>query len=602
MIKRRRLVADIVRVSYQADPRATITVLVLAFLNSLAVAASGFSVREVANSSGAEARSLLWAAALGALAYAMIAAVQRVQHNIQVDLTERADLVLSRRLFGLTSDTATLEHLERSEYLDRLSQIRSSTETLAGACWGAVGAASSLLSLGLSVWLLAGVHPALTLLVVLAVPPLLFSRRAAALLGEARSAAADADRREAALHRMGTESAGAKELRISGSDQVVDRRASAYWDEVTTGLVRAQSRAALWQAAGWVCFAAGYLGSLAFVAHLVANGHGTPGDLLMVASLSGYLRTQLQTTVAGSTQVAEGGHTMRQLVWLEEHAERHRHPGTLEPPAALRHGISLRGVTFGYPGTENVVMREVDLDLPAGATVAIVGVNGAGKTTLVKLLTGMYEPSAGQILIDGVPLGQLDLTRWRGRVTGAFQDFCKLHVAARHTVGIGDLPRIDDDAAVRGAIAAADANGVVDALPDGLDTQLGHIFDGVELSHGQWQKLALGRAMMRDAPLLSVLDEPTAALDPQTEHELYERFVGAERTARAADGAITLLVSHRFSTVRMADHIVVLSNGTVAEHGTHAELMRLGGQYADLYRTQSRAYTAVPDVAAESGR
>jgi ATP-binding cassette subfamily B protein len=589
---RGHVVTGMLRLAYAADSRATVMALALASVNALAVAGMGLSVREVANSAGPDPGGLLFAATVGAVAYAMIAAVQRVQHNLQVDLTERVDVVLLGRLFATTSKIPTLQHLERVEFLDRLRQIRTSTETLAGACWGAAGAVSSLVSLGLSVWLLAVVHPALVLLVLLAIPPLVFSRRATTILGRARDHTADADRREAHLHRLGTQAAAAKELRVSGSDRVVDERARAYWDLVTAGLVRGQSRAALWQAAGWACFAAGYLAALAFVAQLVAQGRAAPGDLLMVASLSGYLRLQLQTTVSGATQLAEGRHTMGHLQWLEAHATDVRHPGTEPPPSRLGTGIALRGVSFTYSGTDTRVLDEVDLDLPAGAVVALVGVNGAGKTTLVKLLTGMYEPSAGEILVDGVPLRRLDLEWWRRQITAAFQDFCKFQVRAGHAVGVGDLPRADDRAAVGRTIDAADAREVIDRLPSGVDSQLGRIFDGAELSHGQWQRLALGRAVMRQAPLLSVLDEPTAALDPQTEHDLYERFVGAGRDRRVATGAITLLVSHRFSTVRMADHIVVLSHGRVAEHGTHEQLMARGGQYAELYRTQSDAYSA----------
>ncbi|GAA1329908.1 ABC transporter ATP-binding protein [Saccharothrix algeriensis] len=590
-----QVVLTMLRLAYAADPRATVTALVLASVNALAVAGMGLGVREVAGSAGSGPTGLLLAAAVGAVAYAVIAAVQRVQHNIQVDLTERVDVALSSRLFALTSAIPTLEHLERADFLDRLRQVRTGTETLAGACWGAAGAVSSLLSLGLSTWLLVGVHPALVLLVLPAVPPLVFSRRASAALGRARDRTADADRREARLHRLATDAEAAKELRISGSDRVVGERATAYWEKVTTGLVHGQVRAAAWRAAGWVCFAAGYLAALAFVAHLVAQGRSGPGDLLMVASLSGYLRAQLQATVAGATHLAEGRHTMGHLRRLEEHAATARHPGTEPPPARLRTGISLRGIRFTYPGTDDPVLDGVDLDLPAGAAVALVGVNGAGKTTLVKLLTGMHEPSAGEVLVDGVPLRRLDLGLWRARITASFQDFVKFQVTAGHAVGLGDLPRADDRDAVARAIDLADARAVVDRLPRGVDSRLGRVFDGAELSHGQWQRLALGRAVMRRAPLLSVLDEPTAALDPQAEHDLYERFVGVGRDRRATAGAITLLVSHRFSTVRMADLIVVLAEGRVAERGTHEALMALGGRYAELYGTQSDAYTAHPD-------
>jgi ATP-binding cassette subfamily B protein len=252
-------------------------------------------------------------------------------------------------------------------------------------------------------------------------------------------------------------------------------------------------------------------------------------------------------------------------------------------------------VSFAYPGTDRRVLDGVDLTLPAGAVVAIVGENGAGKSTLVKLLCKLYEPTAGRILADGAPLDRMRADDWRSRLAGAFQDFFRFELRARHSVGVGDLPRHDDEPAVAAAVGRAGAEDVVDRLPAGLDTQLGPTWPGgVEVSFGQWQKLALARGFMRERPLLLVLDEPTAALDAETEHALFERFAAAARgegsNGGAAEGRITLLVSHRFSTVRMADLIVVLDGARVAQFGTHEDLMARGGPYAELYGIQAAAY------------
>jgi ATP-binding cassette subfamily B protein len=218
--------------------------------------------------------------------------------------------------------------------------------------------------------------------------------------------------------------------------------------------------------------------------------------------------------------------------------------------------------------------------------VAIVGENGAGKTTLVKLLSGMYRPTSGRILVDGVNLADMPSDAWRARLSGAFQDFFRFELTAGRSVGLGDLPRLDERPAVLAAVERAGAADVVERLAAGLDTQLGPTWDGgVELSFGQWQKLALARGFMRDAPHLLVLDEPTAALDAETEHALFERYAAAAR----GDG-ITILVSHRFSTVRMADSIVVLDGARVVESGSHESLMARGGHYAELYGIQAAAY------------
>ena len=232
----------------------------------------------------------------------------------------------------------------------------------------------------------------------------------------------------------------------------------------------------------------------------------------------------------------------------------------------------------------------MSLFLPAGAVVAIVGENGAGKTTLVKLLAKMYEPTSGAILVDDTPLARVPADAWRARLAGAFQDFFRFEFRARHTVGLGDVPRMDDEPAVVRAVDRAGAGDVVARLPSGLDTQLGPTWPGgVEVSFGQWQKLALARGFMRDRPLLLVLDEPTAALDAETEHALFERYADAAR-GDGGDGRITLLVSHRFSTVRMAGLIVVLDGARLVEMGTHDELMANGGQYSQLYAIQAAAY------------
>jgi ATP-binding cassette subfamily B protein len=237
------------------------------------------------------------------------------------------------------------------------------------------------------------------------------------------------------------------------------------------------------------------------------------------------------------------------------------------------------------------VLEDVNLRLPPGSTIAIVGENGAGKSTLVKLLCGFYEPSAGTIRIDGADSRRFQLAAWRECIAAGFQDFVKFEFRARETVGLGHLPDIGSDAAVLGALARARSEDVLQRLERGLDTELGKSnANGTELSGGQWQKLALGRAMMRERPLLLVLDEPTSALDARAEHELFEQYATHAKRVSEASGAITVLVSHRFSTVRMADQIIVVSGRRISEAGNHAELMQRGGLYADLYALQAKAY------------
>jgi ATP-binding cassette subfamily B protein len=282
----------------------------------------------------------------------------------------------------------------------------------------------------------------------------------------------------------------------------------------------------------------------------------------------------------------------RRLAWLEDYAALQIAQATLPAPERIERGIRFEGVSFRYPGTEPWVLRDLDFELPAGAVVAVVGENGAGKTTLVKLLCRLYEPTEGAITVDGERLGSIDHEAWRERIAGAFQDFFRFEYLAQRTVGLGDLPREEDRPAVEAGVGRAGAEDVVNGMPHGLDTQLGPTWHGgIEPSFGQWQKLALARGFMRDEPLLLVLDEPTAALDAETEHALFERYSAATRSLEGrAVGRVTVLVSHRFSTVRMADLIVVMDGSRVVESGSHEELIALDGRYAELYTIQAEAY------------
>jgi ATP-binding cassette subfamily B protein len=335
----------------------------------------------------------------------------------------------------------------------------------------------------------------------------------------------------------------------------------------------------------------------------VVDGRATVGALVLVLALGGQLNQQLSEITGNLRWLIYTHRAVQRLFWLMDHAaaaRRRVEPASpLPPPDRLVDSIALRGVSFRYPGSDAVVLDAIDLVLPAGSTVAIVGDNGAGKTTLVKLLCRFYEPTAGRITVDGVDLARLPIDAWRARIAAGFQDFGRLQLLARESIGVGDIAQLDGggdgdggaDARVLAALDRAAAGDLPPALPHGLATQLGREFQGgVDLSLGQWQKVALGRAMMRTAPLLVILDEPTASLDAPTEHALFERFDGAARRAAAGSGAITVLISHRFSTVRMADLILVVAGGRIAEIGDHAALIRAGGLYAELYELQRRAY------------
>jgi ATP-binding cassette, subfamily B, bacterial len=428
----------------------------------------------------------------------------------------------------------------------------------------------------------------LLLLALFAVPTVVSASRRPAVERRVEERFAAHSRLAEHLFTTATSPAPAKEIRVLGIGDDLARRRGSEWQRWFTPVARARWISAASHSLAWACFGLGYVGAVVFVA--VGLGAPVPTVLLILAA-----GARLSSYVAGT--MGEIGFLRgiwldgsRRLIWLEDYVAALDADADIEPPARLVHGIRLEGVSFAYPGADRLALDHINLHLLPGSVVALVGENGAGKSTLVKLLAKMYEPTTGQILVDNASLHRMTAAAWRGRLAGAFQDFFRFEFTAQRSVGLGDLPYLDDRPVVSSAVSRAGAEDVVSRLPEGLQSQLGAGWaGGQELSFGQWQKVALARGYMRAEPLLLLLDEPTAALDAETEHALFERYANAAR--RSSVGGITVLVSHRFSTVRMADLIVVLNGARLVEVGSHDELVQRGGVYADLYRIQAAAYS-----------
>jgi ATP-binding cassette subfamily B protein len=507
-------------------------------------------------------------------------------------LSDRVAVFRTAGLIRLISGVRGLEHLERPEYLTEVEHINTNRRLLASAPRQLIANLASVARILTLLVLLAVVSPWLLLLPVCALPPMLADRLAKRITRATEDGLA-ADRRLAGLlFGLAATPTAAGEIRAYG----LGRRLADEHARLSARINRASRAEALKvlgvQGAGWLIYALGLMAAIALVVLRASDGALSLGAVLMSVSLIRRSRAQLASAALNSGRLVTTLTTADRLLWLEDHAAAEAaRAGQAPPPAALGDGITLRGLEFRYPGADTPVLAGVDLRLPAGGTVALVGENGAGKSTLAKLLLGMYEPTEGEILLDGQPLSELDPIAWRERCTAAFQDYTRFHLPAVESVGVGDLPRRTDADAVGVALGRAGAEDLPAQLPDGLATTVGSGYTGGRnLSGGQWQKLALGRAMMRDDPLLVVLDEPTASLDAAAEHALFERYAQAARRGAAAVGSVTLLVSHRFSTVRMADLVVVLEDGKVLESGSHEELLAAGGRYAELFEIQAAGY------------
>jgi ATP-binding cassette, subfamily B, bacterial len=579
--------------AWRENKPKTVLAVSLMLANYAAAPLVALALRDLTNY--ALAGDTTGASIAGAVTALLVIAGLTLGHFAHISYFELADtnmLAIDSDLIMLANGSPGIEHQERADYTDRLTILREEMFQLQASLEALLTSFGLAVAIVETAILLALVNPILLLLPFLSLPPLLTGRWAQNRLDRARDESAGEIRLSRHLFRQATSAGPAKELRLFGLQTELRRRHMELWDGATRRLWRIHRSNTVVRALGQLVFAVGYVGSVLLVVQGVISHHGKPGDVVLAITLAAQVSAQVSIglglvyNLQGMAKIIGRYHWLKELVAGDQRIAPDR-----PTPSRIAQGISFKDLNFRYPGTDRVVLGGVNLDLPAGSTVAIVGENGAGKTTLVKLLCRFYEPDSGQMLLDGVDIRRFDIAEWRERIASGFQDFARFELVAQRTVGVGDLPQLDSEPAVEGALERAHASDVIGRLEQGLSTQLGKSYaEGTELSGGQWQKLALGRAMMREQPLLLVLDEPTSALDAQAEHELFERYAENAKRVGTATGAITLFVSHRFSTVRMANLIVVVADGKVLESGSHAELMRRKGLYAELYELQAKAY------------
>jgi ATP-binding cassette subfamily B protein len=387
------------------------------------------------------------------------------------------------------------------------------------------------------------------------------------------------------LRMLGASSQSAKEVKIFGLGTHLAER----YHEVSDRIYEDNKKVAVKRAGvGFLLnlvSTGGYYGAYAVVLIRTLAGAISIGTFTFLTGAFSRSRMYIEKILQSFTDISDQAIYLKDLFeFFEMEPSIRSLPGALPAPRPIRAGFEFRNVAFAYPGSSTMVVENINFRLEAEEKIALIGENGAGKTTLVKLLARLYDPTAGQILLDGVDLREYDVEDLRKEIGVIFQDYMRYELLAKENIGFGKIEDLADQARIELAAQKSMAFQVIGKLPNGYDQMIGRRFDGgVDLSGGEWQKFALARAYMRDAQLL-ILDEPTATLDARAEYEVFRRF------AELTKGRMAVLISHRFSTVRMADRILVLQDGRIREQGTHKHLVALGGQYAELFELQAAGY------------
>ena len=479
-----------------------------------------------------------------------------------------------------------LMHFESAEYQDRLERARrqaAGRNALLSQMFGQAQDIITVVTLAAGLFIYA---PWLILLLPLSFIPSIWGETRFNTLAYMLSRWRTPERREIEyLRHIGASAETAKEVKLFGlGDYLISR-----FRTLAHQIFLENRRVAILRAGWGTLFAAlasiAYYAAYAFIVWRTITGEFSLGDLAFLSGSFLRLNGLFQKILLGFTQIAGQSMYLDDLFSFFEIEPTVLAPATPKPfPVPITRGIAFENVGFRYPETDNWVVRNLSFTLPAGQTLALVGENGAGKTTIAKLLTRLYDPSEGRITIDGVDLRDMDPKDIHAHVGVIFQDFIRYSFSARDNIGVGRIEAREDQSRIDLAAEQSLADGVIAKLPQGYDQQLGRLFkQGRDLSGGEWQKVAIARAYMRDAELI-ILDEPTAALDAKAEAEVFARFKGL------AQGKSAVIISHRFSTVRMADSILVLDNGAILEAGSHEQLLAMKGRYAELFELQAAGY------------
>jgi ATP-binding cassette, subfamily B, bacterial len=517
--------------------------------------------------------ALVFAALMRAIDYTDSLLADRYTHHVSIEVMRQA----ARLDLTTYEDPEFYDRLERArvQATDRLAMIqqmgRLFLQVLTTLIWSAQ---------------LVCYSPWLMLLLIAGVLPSFFGETHFAFLGYAKNFRQTPIKRIMDYLRMvGGSKEAAKELKLFNLSDYLTNRFAKLSEQIYHENVDLSKRKLMWGGLMSLIGTCGYYGAYVFAIWEGINGRYNVGVFYLITTAIQQASGNLQQAFSTASGIADQALFLTDLIGFFELQPVVRSGPNAQPaPRPIRHGFEFRNVSFAYPGTERTVLKNFNFSIEPGERIALIGENGQGKTTVVKLITRLYDPTEGQILLDGVDLRDYAIDDLHREMGVIFQDFMRYEMTVRENINIGHVEVPHTQQEVEAAAQKSLAAEVVKKLPGGYEQMLGRRFvSGVDLSGGEWQRIALARAYLRDAQLL-VLDEPTAALDAKSELEVFERF--AELTA----GKMALLISHRFSTVRMADRIVVLAGGRLVEEGTHQQLIALGGRYAEMFEMQAASY------------
>lgn len=576
------------RLVFKSSPGGAALLLALtlvAALTPLAIAWVGKAIVDavVARSSALALRWVLIELGLVAFQTAISRGLALVRGQLGARLSIDINVAILQKAL-----TLELCHFEDPEFYDKLTRARREASSrplsVVTETFGIIQNAITLI--GYAALLYRFNALALVGLVIAAIPATIVEMRFSSTAFRIRNWRSPETRRMTYLEYVLANDAHAKEVKAFGLGPLLLDRYRALGESFFAEDRRLAVRRAAWAFSLSLLATGAFYGAYAAMALAAAAGALSLGDMVLYVAAFRQGQQAFQAILTSVGGMYEDNLYMSNLfAYLS--FEGSEAPKALldEAPAAEERGIRFEGVGFRYPGQERWALSGIDLFVPAGQSLALVGHNGAGKTTFIKLLTRLYEPTKGRILLDGKDLRAWDPEELRRRVGVVFQDFNQYQLKLRDNVGLGSVDHKDDEARIARAASRGGAEEIVKEVPGGLDAQLGRWFkEGVELSGGQWQKVALSRAFMREEADILVLDEPTAALDAMAEHAVFERF------RALSEGRTTIVISHRFPTVRMADRIIVIEGGHLLEEGTHEELVAEGGRYAELFALQAKGY------------